>query len=72
MKDFIPVENNPNMARDRNSGAIVYINNNENSRLVKQKKRERIQEQQRLISEVEELKSEMSEIKTLLKKLVEK
>lgn len=72
MSKYISVEDNPNMMRDVESGAIVYINNSEDTRELKRRKREKIKEQEVLKSDVEQLKSEMSDIKGLLQQLLEK
>ena len=72
MSKYIAVEDNPNMMRDVDSGAIVYINNSENTRELKRKKREMIKEQETMKSDVEQLKNEISDIKGLLKQLLEK
>lgn len=70
--NLIPVKDNPTMARDQNSGAIVYINNNENTRELKRKQRESAQQQKQMLNDIEDLKSEIGEIKSLLNILIEK
>lgn len=66
-KRFIPVEGHDGLVRDRNSGAIISINNDEieKRRTLKELKRK---EKERL----SKLENEMSEIKDLLYKLIEK
>jgi len=64
---FIPVEGNENLVRDRNSGAILNINNNELNKvnaikMVKRKEKERLTN----------LENDVGEIKQLLNKLIEK
>lgn len=69
MGDFVRVKDKDNMVRDKKSGAILYINNNENARDVK--KRRKLEEQQ-LKDDVNNLKNEIGEIKQLLMQLIEK
>lgn len=66
-KRFIPVEGHDGLVRDRNSGAIISINNDEIEKRktlkdLKRKEKERLSK----------LENEMSEIKDLLYKLIEK
>ena len=64
---YIQVENNPNLVRDRESGAIL---NSDVSEIKRQKeiKRKNLLKEQELV----ELKEEVSELKDLVKQLVEK
>ena len=67
VKRFIPVEGHDGLVRDRNSGAIISINNDEIEKRktlkdLKRKEKERLSK----------LENEMSEIKDLLYKLIEK
>lgn len=74
MTRLLPVENNPTMARDPNTQAIVSINSDElaQARLAKKKRRKQMAEQEQLKQDVDLLKNELSEMKDLLKKLIEK
>lgn len=67
MDNYIKVDGQPNLVRDRNSGAIININTSEfeKARLAKQAKKQREQE-------LQDLKNEVSEIKSLLRQLIEK
>ena len=74
MTRLLPIENNPAMARDKNTQAIVSINSDElaQARLAKKKRRKAAAEQEQLKQDVDLLKNELSEMKDLLKKLIEK
>lgn len=71
---LVPVEGRPDLARNRETGAIVTINSSrahaarERKRLRQQKNQEKGQ----LIQQVRHLESEISEIKALLQQLVTK
>ena len=66
-KRFIPVEGHDGLVRDRISGAVISINNEE------REKRNAIKELKRKEKErLSRLENEMSEIKDLLHKLIEK
>lgn len=66
-KRFIPVEGHDGLVRDRISGAVISINNEE------REKRNAIKELKRKEKErLSKLENEMSEIKDLLHKLIEK
>jgi hypothetical protein len=67
MDNYIKVDGQPSLVRDRNSGAIININTTEfeKARLAKQAKKRQEQE-------LQDLKHEVSEIKSLLLKLIEK
>jgi hypothetical protein len=67
MKDYIEIDGQPGLVRDKNSGAILNINSNE-IEAARGRKALRKQKDQ----EFENLKNEVSEIKELLLKLVEK
>lgn len=74
MTRLLPIENNPAMARDPNTQAIVSINSDElaQARLAKKKRRKAAAEQEQLKQDVDLLKNELGEMKDLLKKLIEK
>jgi hypothetical protein len=70
---LIPVEDNPGLVRDTNSGALVYtdvelINKRKEARRLRKQAQ---QEVTQLRSEVESLHDEVSEMKQLLIQLVE-
>jgi hypothetical protein len=71
---LIPVKDNPDLARDPNTGAIVNINKNEiaSARMRKQQRKMQQQEFQQLKDDVDDLKTNLSRIELLLTKLVEK
>jgi hypothetical protein len=65
--NYIPVEDHPNLFRDRVTGAIINI---DKSKAVKARaKREQILKEK---TELETLKTEVAEIKDLLKQLLER
>ena len=64
---YIQVENNPNLVRDRESGAILNSNVSEIKRQKEIKEKNLLKEQ-----ELVELKEEVSELKDLVKQLVKK
>lgn len=74
MTRYIKVEGNPNLVRDKVSGAILNINSNEIKRAQRRKNLwlEEKEKQHALSNEVEELRTEIQEIKHLLVQLVEK
>lgn len=65
--DYIPVEGHPGLYRDPSSNAIINTNKAEarNSRLARQKAKQRDED-------IDNLKSDMAEIKSLLKQLLER
>jgi len=67
MDNYIKVDGQPSLVRDRSSGAIININTTEfeKARLAKQAKKRQEQE-------LQDLKHEVSELKSLLLKLIEK
>jgi len=67
------VEGNPGLVRDKNTNAILNINNNEIRQARKRKKvwQEEKEKTERLSQEVSELKNDMNEIKSLLKQVLE-
>jgi hypothetical protein len=71
---LIPVKDNPDLARDPITGAIVNINTNEilAARERKQKRKMQQVEFDQLRDDVDNLKSDVGDIKLLLTKLVEK
>ena len=66
MGQYIKVEGNGNLVRDRNTGAILNINKNEMSQA-----RIRKQNQRNQHNEIKNLKDEVKELKYLLNKLIE-
>lgn len=71
---YVKVDDNPNLVRDNNSGAVLNINRNEIKEAKKRRNLARIksQEQQQLKDDVNSLKKDMQEIKTILGKLAER
>ena len=67
MSEYIKVEGEENLVRDRSSNAIININTNEIARS-RAARVTRIKKDQ----ELQELKSEVTEIKSLLLQLLEK
>jgi len=67
MDNYIKVDGQPSLVRDRNSGAIININTTEfeKARLAKQAKKR--QEQK-----LQDLENDIIEIKALLRQLIEK
>jgi hypothetical protein len=67
MDNYIKVDGQPSLVRDRNSGAIININTTEfeKARLAKQAKKR--QEQK-----LQDLENDVIEIKALLRQLIEK
>ena len=74
MSDLVPVQQDPSLARDPKTGAIVNINTTEVTRARKRKKHVRKDKQQiqQLITEVYQLKHDVADIKTMLEQLAEK
>jgi hypothetical protein len=62
---MIPVEGNPNLFRDENTGAIVNCDASAYQQYLISKQRKSLEKK-----EIEDLKSEISEIKLLLKQLM--
>jgi len=73
-RKLIPVKDNPNLARDPNSGAILNVNRTSlaQAREAKRKRKEKEKQDIELAQRVERLESGMNEIKDLLTRLVEK
>ena len=65
-RNLIPVDNNPDLARDLRSGLIVNINKEKHNRrqLMKQKEAEQREE-------IDEIKNDVRDIKLMLQKLLE-
>jgi flagellar motility protein MotE (MotC chaperone) len=61
---YVPVENSPNLVRDKSTGAIINIDKN-GLELAKARKVARVKEQ----NELNELKSEVKELKELILQL---
>ena len=72
MSDFIKVEGNDNLVRDRNTNQIINTNESEYQQYIARRKRKKIEKEKALSVEEDlaNLKSEMGEIKSLLKELV--
>ena len=72
MSNFIKVEGNDNLVRDRNSNQIINTNESEYQQYIARRKRKKVEKEKALSVEEDlaNLKSEMSEIKSLLKELV--
>jgi len=62
---MIPVEGNPNLFRDENTGAIVNCDASSYQQYLISKQRKSLEKK-----EIKDLKSEISEIKLLLKQLM--
>lgn len=72
MKQYIPVEGNPGLARDSKTGAIININIDEmeQARSRKELRRQKQDELENLKSQVQQMNNDLSEIKELLNRLV--
>lgn len=71
---LIPVKDNPDLARDPNTGAIVNINTHEirAARERKQKRKMHQAELQQLRDDVNTLKTDIGDVKQLLMRLLER
>ena len=71
MSNFIKVEGNDNLVRDRNTNQIINTNESEYQQYIARRKRKKVEKEKALSVEEDlaNLKSEMSEIKSLLKEL---
>ena len=67
MNKFVKVENQRDLVRDKTTGAIVNINNDE---LEKARARKKAREQRDF--EIQELKNDVAQIKDMLSKIAEK
>jgi hypothetical protein len=67
------VDGNPDLIRDKTSGAILNINNNEASaaRARKYTRKMQKEKEENLYIEVESIKKDVNEIKDLLNKILE-
>ena len=72
MSNFIKVEGNDNLVRDRNTNQIINTNESEYQQYIARRKRKKVEKEKALSVEEDlaNLKSEMIEIKSLLKELV--
>ena len=72
MSNFIKVEGNDNLVRDRNTNQIINTNESEYQQYIARRKRKKVEKEKALSVEEDlaNLKSEMSEIKSLIKELV--
>ncbi len=72
MTNFVKVEGNDNLVRDRNTNQIINTNESEYQQYIARRKRKKVEKEKALSFEEDlaNLKSEMSEIKSLLKELV--
>lgn len=71
---LIPVKDNPDLARDPKTGAIVNINSTDISAARERKQKRKMQQAgfHQLRNDVDGLKSDVHDIKLLLTKLAEK
>jgi len=74
LKKLQPVKDEPDLARDPDTGAILFINRDEVNKLREQKRIRQMKNQQEknLKDKVESLEKDMSDIKSLLSQIVEK
>ena len=63
-EDLIPVEGNPHLFRDRNTGAIINTDSSGYDQYMKMKQRRQTERE-----ELDTLKKDIDEIKSLLKEL---
>lgn len=73
MAKYMKVEGNPNLVRDKVSGAILNINSNEIKQAQRRKKlwQEEKEKTETLTSEVDSLKQDVKEMKDLLRQILE-
>lgn len=73
MAKYARVDGNPNLVRDKVSGAILNINNTEIKRARSRKKlwQEEKEKTETLTSEVNSLKQDVKEMKDLLRQILE-
>ena len=67
MDNYIKVDGQPSLVRDRNSGAIININSTEFEKVRLAKQAKKRQEQK-----LQDLENDVIEIKALLRQLIEK
>jgi hypothetical protein len=74
MSDLVQVKDEPDFARDPESGAIININRSaiERAREQKQVRLRKQAEDKQLREEVDSLKTDINDIKTMLSAIVEK
>jgi len=74
MSDLVHVKDEPDFARDPESGAIININRSaiERAREQKQVRLRKQAEDKQLRAEVDSLKTDINDIKTMLSAIVEK
>jgi hypothetical protein len=74
LKKLQPVKDEPDLARDPDTGAILFINRDEVNKLREQKRIRQMKNQQEknLKDKVDSLEKDMSDIKSLLSQIVEK
>jgi hypothetical protein len=74
MSDLVQVKDEPDFARDPESGAIININRSaiERAREQKQVRLRKQAEDKQLRAEVDSLKTDINDIKTMLSAIVEK
>lgn len=63
---YIPVEGNPSLVRDKRSGAIINVNQNEATNARERKARWRREQQ-----ELHDLRNDVKDLKNLVAKLIE-
>ena len=66
MRTLIPVKDNPDLARDAQTGMIVNINKNKHKQYL-----ENVERKKKEKEEIQALKSDVQEIKMLLQKMLE-
>lgn len=73
MSKLMNVKGHPGLVKDKNSGAILNINNNEITRAKQRKKawKEEKERSNQLEADVSNLKNDISEIKDLLRNILE-
>jgi hypothetical protein len=73
-RELIAVKDEPDYARDPQSGAIININRSEieNARKAKKFRKQKLAEEANLKVKVDRLENDIGDIKTLLSQLVEK
>ena len=65
-RQYIPVEGNPSLVRDKRSGAIINVNQNEATNARERKARWRREQQ-----ELHDLRNDVKDLKNLVAKLIE-
>lgn len=73
-RELIAVKDEPDWARDKESGALININKSEiqNAREQKKRRLQQKKEEQNLKAKVDKLESDISDIKSLLSTIAER